>query len=366
MKILDRMLFFAFIRAYCICLTSTLSLYIILDMFNNLDDFGAHAHDFFDVLRNIISYYSYRTVQYYDRLCEAIAMLAAVFTIAWMQRNNEVLPVLSAGVSTHRILVPILAGTAVMLGLGIANQELLIPRISDVLMTDRDDLEQEKEVLVHGAYDPNGVHIEGMLAVRKEQTVKFLYATLPETTSNSMIHLSARSGHYIPPSSDPLSGGWLLSDTTPQEIDHEFQPEMLESICPGKYFLKTQEVTFDVVARDPKWFNYASTERLYELLDRSDATRQPSLAVKFHMRLSRPVIGMLMVVLGLSIILRDQTRHMIISAGICLAMCAVFYGAIMICRFLGDNDYLSPALAGWLPVLLFGPYTLVQFDAIHT
>ena len=84
------------------------------------------------------------------------------------------------------------------------------------------------------------------------------------------------------------------------------------------------------------------------------------------MRLSRPVIGMLMVVLGLSIILRDQTRHMIISAGICLAMCAVFYGAILVSRFLGDNDYLSPALAGWLPVLLFGPLTIVQFDAIHT
>jgi lipopolysaccharide export system permease protein len=146
MKILDRMLFFAFLRAYCICLTSTLSLYIILDMFNNLDDFGVKAKDFFDVLRNIISYYSYRSVQYYDRLCEAIAMLAAVFTIAWMQRNNEVLPVLSAGVSTHRILLPILAGTAVMLGLGIANQELVIPRISGVLMTDRDDLEQDKDV----------------------------------------------------------------------------------------------------------------------------------------------------------------------------------------------------------------------------
>jgi lipopolysaccharide export system permease protein len=366
MKILDRMLFFAFLRSYCICLTSTLSLYIILDMFNNLDDFGAKANDFVDVLRNIFNYYSYRCLQYYDKLCEAIAMLAAVFTIAWMQRNNEVLPVLSAGVSTHRIIQPILAGTAVMLALGIANQELVIPRISGVLMTDRDDQEQDKEVAVHSAFDPNGVHIEGMTAVRKEQTVRSFNATLPDTTSSSMIHLSAQTARYIPPGKDPLSGGWLLNDTNLKEIDSENQPEMLTSICPGKYFLKTNDVTFEVVARDPKWFYYASTHRLYELLNKSDATRQAAIAVKFHMRLSRPVIGMLMVVLGLSIILRDQTRHMIISAGICLAMCAVFYGAVEVCRFLGNNDYLSPALAGWLPVLIFGPFTIVQFDAIHT
>ena len=112
MKILDRMLFFAFLRSYLICLISTLSLYIILDMFNNLDDFGAKANNFIDVLKNIFNYYSYRTLEYYDRLCEAIALLAAVFTIAWMQRNNEMLPVLSAGVSTHRLLRPILAGAA--------------------------------------------------------------------------------------------------------------------------------------------------------------------------------------------------------------------------------------------------------------
>jgi lipopolysaccharide export system permease protein len=33
---------------------------------------------------------------------------------------------------------------------------------------------------------------------------------------------------------------------------------------------------------------------------------------------------------------------------------------------LGDNDLISPPLAAWLPVLLFGPVAIAQFDAIHT
>jgi lipopolysaccharide export system permease protein len=47
-------------------------------------------------------------------------------------------------------------------------------------------------------------------------------------------------------------------------------------------------------------------------------------------------------------------------------MCALFYGVIFACKFLGESDYVSPALSAWLPVLLFGPYTVAQYDAIHT
>jgi lipopolysaccharide export system permease protein len=33
---------------------------------------------------------------------------------------------------------------------------------------------------------------------------------------------------------------------------------------------------------------------------------------------------------------------------------------------LGENDYLAPALAAWLPLLAFGPLAMVFFDAVHT
>ena len=41
-------------------------------------------------------------------------------------------------------------------------------------MTDRDDVAQDKELAVHGMFDPNGVHVEGLLAIRKEQLVKHI------------------------------------------------------------------------------------------------------------------------------------------------------------------------------------------------
>ena len=366
MNTLDRMLFVSFVRAYLICLSSTLSLYIIVDMFTNLDDFAAKANGFLGVLWNIWNYYSYRILQYYDRLCEAIALLAAMFTIAWLQRNNELLPMLSAGVSTHRVLRPIFLGSATALALGVLNQELLIPEIASVLLTDRDDPHNEREKVVQGCYDPNGVHIEGMLGYPKDATVKMLYVTLPETQTSAMAHLTAQYARYIPQSSDPLSGGWLMTDTTPKALESTHQPDMIVQLDPGRYFLYTRDVTFDTVTRDPKWFMYASTQRLYQLLNKSDALRQPQIAVIYHMKITRPIVGMLLVVMGLAIILRDQTRHVFISAGLCLVMCGLFYGTVFACKFLGNSDYIAPALAAWLPVIIFGPFGLALYDAIHT
>ncbi len=366
MLILDRMLFLSFIRAFFICLASTLSLYIVVDLFTHLDDFNEDASGFLDVVRNILNYYGYQILLYYDRLCEAIALLAAMFTIAWLQRNNELLPILSAGVSTHRVLRPIIFGAVCVLGLGIANQELVIPKIADVLMTERGDPEGTKERWVHGAFDPSGVHVEGITAYPKELTVKHFYATLPETTTSGMVHLSAAQARYIPASNDPISGGWLLTGTTPAELDPENRPEMLVPLNPGMYFLKTREVDFKAITRNPKWFNFASTKHLYQLLNKPDAPRQGQIAVMFHMKISRMIIGLLLVVMGLAIILRDQMRHVFISAGLCLAMCAIFYGAVFACKFMGDADLVSPALAAWLPVLIFGPIALALYDAIHT
>jgi len=368
MTILDRMLFVAFLRAYVICLVSTLSLYVVVDLFTNIDDFFQPNKSGLEIAQHILTYYGYRTIQYYDRLCEALSLLAAMFTVAWSQRNNEIIPMLSAGVSTHRFLRPILVGAALMLTLGVLNQEFLIPYIAPALATDRDDPEGTHQLTVQGCYDANRVHIDGSLAYRREQTVEKFYVTLPVTAKSEMKHLSAARAQYIPPiPRQRFSGGWLMTGTSPAELPPDtYDEDVIEMIDPGRFFLHVREATFDRATRGQKTQSYASTRSIYELMQRTDVGRMNNLAVTFHMRLTRPIVGMLLVIMGLSIVLRDQTRHVFISAGLCLAMCAVFFAVVFGGKFLGTGDYLSPALAAWLPVLIFGPISVALYDAIHT
>ncbi len=368
MNLFDRLLVRNYLKSYLVCLVSLLGLYIVVDLFTNLDEFAHHHRGLGALVQAVGSYYGYKSSQIFDRLCEPIVLLAAMFTVAWVQRSNELLPFLSAGVSTRRVVRPVLLSACLMLGLGVLNQELVIPHIADRLTASRDDLDGAKELhTLQGSFEPNGIHIEGQSAVRQGRLVREFDCHVPDSvTLGNPINLHAREARYIKPGEGPHTGGWLLTDTTPAHLENWQAKEVLEEINEGKFFLYTKEVDFDAVTRDRKWYQYASTNRLRLELNKTDSSRLADMAVLFHMRLTRPILGLILVFLGLSVILRDQNRNVFISAGMCLGLCAFFFAACFACQQLGSNDIISPALAAWLPVLFFGPLGFALFDAIHT
>lgn len=365
MTTLDRMFLASYFRSYFIVLTSLLSLYVVIDLFTNVDAFVEKGGGFAAVAGHVAGYYTYRVSQIFDLMAESITLLAAMFAVSWMQRNNELLPQLSAGIPTRRVLRPVLIGCAITLSFGPLNQEFVVPRIADRLSVPRDDPEGAKATVLMGAYDASGVHIEGIAGFRKDKKIVKFSATFPDAPPSGMVHVTADEAYYIPANGEKHSGGWLLLGAEPKSFDTPL-PETLEAIDPGKYFLHTPDVTFDAVSRGATWFLYASTPKLQELLARPEPRRQSKVAVMFHMRITRPIVGALLVLLGLAVILQNPNRHVILSAGMCLVFCGWFYGSVLACKALGENDFVSPPLAAWLPVLIFGPITLVTFDSIHT
>jgi len=371
----DRQLTYSFVKAYIFCLISLLGMYVVIDLFMNLDDFTRDG-SFADTVNYIVTYYGYKTTQIFDRLAEAIALLAAMFTVAWMQRNNELLPLLSAGVSTRRVVRPVLLAACATLVLSVLNQELVLPNIDNYLVDHRGDREGDRETQVKGAFESNGIHLSGRAAYKKDLLVKDFTAVIPQKQGEGIVHLQAKEARYIPPLENPErpgenqthTGGWMLTQTTPAELESKLSLTGLglDFIVAGQYFLATKYVDFDIITRSKYWFSYLPTYRLAQVLGSFDSTQLASVAVVFHMRLTRPLLGAILVFMGLSVILRDQNRNIFISAGLCLALCGVFFGAQFTCKFLGDYEHIAPALAAWLPVFGFGPLTFVMFDAVHT
>jgi lipopolysaccharide export system permease protein len=361
MTTLDRMLFINYLRSYFIVLSCLLSLYIVLDLFTNLDDFSRGS--FVENALHIWNYYSTRISQIFDRLSEAITLIAGAFTIVWMMRSNELLPQLAAGIPTHRVIRPILFGSFLTICLGPINSEFIIPRIADELTTDRDDPKKEKAKEVRGAYDSTGVHFEGWAAYRNDRRIVGLFVTLPVQSGSKQLY--ANEATYIPPGDTPDTGGWMLYQVTPEKPDFTLPPNVIWRTY-GKYFVQTREVDFDVVTRPANWYLYASTWQIYHQLNSPEVRRQPTVAVLFHIRLVRPITGMLLVLIGLSYILRDHNRNVFINVGLCLMLYVLYYALVYGCKFLGENDFIPPALAAWFPVILLTPYSMVTYDAIHS
>ena len=367
-KLMDRQLITGYFKSYFVCLLSLLSLWVVVDLFTNLDDFTHEHRTFVGVFQHVGAYYGFRITKIFDQLSEPIVLMAAMFTIAWMQRCNEQFPLLSAGVSTQRIVLPVLVCAAFMLGLMVVNQEMVIPRVADQLNRDKDDPGGKKDMSIKGqCYEPNGIHINGKSANRRKQTVTEFEVVIPKELAGVMLVLTAQEAVYVPPGADKATGGWLMTNTKPATLDSTFgDGSFLEQIDSGRYFLHTRSVDFQTLTRNPNWYQLSSTSQIYSELDKPEAGRQAPMAVLFHMRLTRPLLGMLLVFMGLSVILRDQNRNVILSSGMCLVLCAVFFIAQYACKMLGESEILPPALAAWAPVLGFGPLSLVFFDAVHT
>src|SRR5437660_5202484 len=165
LTILDRQMIYSYIKAYLFCLVSLVGLFIVIDLFMNLEDFTANRKEFSSVVKFVGVYYGYKSFQIFDRLCESVVLLAGMFTVAWMQRNNELLPLLSAGVSTRRVVQPVLLCASVMMGLVTVNQEFALPNIDIFMVENRQNPDGSKDSDVKGGYDMNGILITGQKAV---------------------------------------------------------------------------------------------------------------------------------------------------------------------------------------------------------
>ncbi len=366
MTILDRMYFVAFVRNYLIVVACVLSLYIVVDLFMNLNDFTNQRGNSAATALHIAGYYSVQVTTIFDKLSEFITVIAAVFTVSWMQRSNELLPQLSAGVPTLRVIRPVLLGSICSLALGPINTEFVIPQMADSLSVPRDDPDLVKPTQVRGGFDAlTKEHYVGAEAYRRElKVMKFEYTSAADTNSG-LVHLTAAEAIYVPEGTAKLSRGWQLYNASPENLPDPL-PEGLVRLGPGQYFLKAREVDFEQITRRPTWYIYAPTPTLWDLLNKPEGGRQPTVAVLFHIRLTRPIIGALMVLLALAIFLRDQTHGIFFLVGKCIVALAIFYAGVYLCKYLGEHVVLPPPLAAWQPVIFAGPIILAMFDAVHT
>src|SRR5215208_3967027 len=152
MRILDRERYWAFFKAYVICFVSLVGLYVVIDAFSNLDEFSKRADGALDLFQIMGRYYLVHMSQFYDRLCGVIGMMAAIFTVTWMQRNNELLAILAAGVSTQRVIRPVWISTLMVSLLAVLNEELIMPRYAAELQKTHDD-DGTAKVKIASRYD---------------------------------------------------------------------------------------------------------------------------------------------------------------------------------------------------------------------
>lgn len=371
MRIVDRYLVHRFFQAYLITFCSLIGLYLVIDAFTNLDEFSEHSQSAWSVIQHMAGYYVYRVILFFDRLAGIIGMMSAMFTLTWMQRQGELTPLLAAGVPLYRVAGPVVGAAVLVSGLQVANQELVIPQIRDRLLREADDLTGNKVQPVEGAFDnKTNVFIGGERGYALQQRIGDAQIILPPTIVDTLTLLRAENAYYDSGSTGRPSG-WRLVHTDPTQL--KIRPEARSVLFPvpetqgGEYFL-VSHVSYDQAVRRREWHQYASTAELIALLQNPSIGSGPEQAVLVHSRHVRPLLNLVLLLVTLPLTISRGGRNFFLSMGISLVVSAAFFATVTASHYLGNFGYswFPPALAAWLPLLIFGSLATAVMDQAMT
>lgn len=380
MFILPRYVLRQFLQIFVICFISLIGLYIVIDAFGHLDHFSSYAEKEGNLLGVIGRYYAYHSLAFFDGVSGLLAMISAMFTVAWLARHQELTALMAAGISKFRVIKPLLLAAAVVSLLAVLNRELVIPLpgVRDELTRDTKDLGGGAARPLEARFDPvTNILLGGdeiVLGERRIVNAAFILLN-PEMTRFGK-QLAAPKAFYVDPTADHPAGFVLTGVTLPEHIDRmaslRVDDRLLVATARDAGWLGTGEafvastVPFPLLAAGSKWRTYASLPELIGELRQPSVNSAADVRVTIHTRLVKFFVDGTLVMLGLPVMLSRRSRNAFLSIGICLFTATCFMLMGLACQSLGNLNMMPATLAAWLPLMVFAPLAAALGHSLRT
>jgi lipopolysaccharide export system permease protein len=369
MRTLDRYLLRSFFYNYLASLSVLISMYIVLDLFLNLDEFTEGHKTTAQLIWDISNYYVYNIPLYFSQLSGIITLFAACFTLARLQWANETTAMLASGVSLYRMAAPVVVAGFCMNVLLVANYELLLPAVAPKLARNRDDVEGARVYDLWFVKDDHRlVSAQRFRPVTGE--IRGLYivelSTRPGERGRLAGAITADEAQW-----DPDARGWTLTGGR----HYDLSQDELASVTPvGIKFYPSSLSPQDMVLRKmAAWTQFLSTSQLNQLVERE---KSPARSIQVnqikHTRFTQPIINMILLLLGISFFLNRLPEGVLSAGAKALGTCAFacmmsFAGQHLIGAFATVFQIPVPlALPAWVPIFLFGPLAILLLDNVKT
>ena len=371
MSIIDRYLLRQFVQTFLICYVSLTGLYIIFDAFTNLEEFLRVADKCGGLARLMVSHYGYRSILFFDLTSGLLALVSAMFTFAWIQRHNELTALLAAGISRIRVVKPIIAAVVVIAIVSVACRELLIPRFGKELARRPTDLVGDIGQALHPCYDnKTGILFRGDATYGEHQRIKKPDLLLPRGLTDYGSHIVAENAFYKAPDGT-RPGGYLMDDvqvprsllTGPSlNLDGERviitpldEPDWLE---PKQCFIASEMTFGQLTGSDSR--QYASTAQLISGLHNRSLDFGARERVTIHARMVQPILDVTLLFLGIPLVVSRTSRNIFVAIGMCVGIVTAFLLVVIGLQALGSSYWIDPALAAWIPLMVFVPLAVAS------
>lgn len=381
----DKYLLKRLIHTFVVFFVATYGLYVVIDLFTNVDDFmvphritsddgqtiAERERSAGEITLSIARYYSFRVAEFFEMAGPILVVLASIAVLGLVEKHSEAHPILAAGIPAFRLLRPLLLGGAVLNLLLIVNQEFLMPGFAVELQTPRGSSSASVQK-VDPVYDYSNylMHIDGDEVIIEERKLVKATFNLPRELSIQSYALESESAIYMA-QTDRHPAGWLLQNLTglfdPELLTEEGRNRILAR-SNGKDIFIVSDVSFDQLYNRGRNLKLLSSAQLIERIRNPSTGYVPvqSQSLALHSRIARPLTSLLSIAIALPLVMRRESRSLIMNMAICAAILGGFYIFNQGSLALGSSHFLRPDLAAWLPVIVMGSASVWTAGYIQT
>jgi len=356
--LLDRYLFKQFAKNLLLVLTALLSIYLLVDFFERIDDFIETDKS----LGLALKYFMLKIPTIIEQLSPIIILLGGIIVLGILNHNGEILALKAVGIHTFRITFPI-TGTAVAFTLlTLAFAEWIVPPTT--ASTNAILYEQVREEKPKGILRKNRFYYkdeQGFYSFEKhEQTDNrfdfFIFTSWDENYSLDTL-LTADSAFWN-------NDEWTFTNCRIKQKNDT--GEYLISSCP--------ETGLSLSAKPTDFFipeykiNEMSFSALFSLSRSNKGRRGREARLKLLERMSFIFLGIPLLMLGLPLLLiahhrwgRDLSLAIPLSCGLAFGA----WGGWSVLQSLAKAEIINPHFAAWsvhLLIAAIGTFLILQED----
>ena len=350
MRILDRYLVnrFAYAMIYCLCLFALL--FIVIDVFNNLDEFLKSGVN----VRIIATYYLYSLPVIVVQVVPMAVLVSTLYVLGALSRHNEITAMKASGVSSFHILAPYLfIGALISFGIFLVS-ERLVPHTSVTSSSIMEGLiEKGKHKLEDRTIQNATLFTKGnrMVYAREyELATDTLYdIVLFEDDPHRLVQtkIAAKKGDY-------KDGRWRFYDTIEYHMDRrgdiEGEPHFADSLPialeakPGDFLRESLQI------------DYMSTKQLDEYIRHLQSVSKKlvqKMRVDFHYKIAFPFVSFVVMLIGAPLAMRSERGGTLKGISTSLGVVMLYYAVNSLALAFGKGGHVPPVFAAWFSNLFF-------------
>lgn len=346
----DRYVFFGAVASTAVCVFALMGLFVVVDAFGRLDDFMREAGTWNIALHSMLKYYALHLPLFFMHVAPFAVLMGALFTLARLEKHNELLAIKSCGISLRRVMLPILVLASFVSGLMYANRQWLIPHLAE-------DIEASEKMIMRAGRRAAKLHnvflqdSSGTWFVvgRYDLSKHICYDTWIISRDNGK-----RSIRYA--SRAVLVRGGLLVERGTSLLAEGSRPLKNELI-------RTNLLPDDFIAR-ASHMKLRSYSDLSWILSRNPRARD--VAVMLHKNLAFPLVVIVIPLIGMSLMFMREEGGMLSVVGIAILVSFMYFVLDDICSEVARQGFLSPVTGAWAPISVFSAAGIYLFTKIRT